>query len=238
MDSKDQEVIVRIERAVAKLAQREYSRVWIGEPGMTPVDLLNEQNADEQLRREGWEQMTSQQRKELFAEMPESLRESLADEIDTEEPPERWDDLPEQVREEIRHPLEVEPGEFVAIEGTSVGIQVPKVSYEYFDGLWVMENMRDDLDESVGAELHREVLYIYAAKQGMVPTIEDSKERYEAGLPPIIRRVPIEDLTSEHLRNIQLEEMEFYVQEPEAMGPYVIEDSEQSRRALAQRLGG
>jgi hypothetical protein len=169
--------------------------------------------------------------------MPQRLRESLADEMYTE-PPQQWDDLPEQVREEMRHPLEVEPGEFVSIEGTSAGVQMPKVSYEYFDGLWVIENMRDDLDEDVEAELHKEVLYIYAAKQGMVLTIEDSKQRYEAGLPPIDSLVPIRDLTSEHLRNIRLDEMEFYVEDPEAMGPYVIEDSEQARRALAQRLGG
>lgn len=231
----DPETVSRIRSMVAQLAEREYPRVWIGEPGMTPEELLELQNANEELRRESWEEMTPQERKATLEAMPEELREHLSD-VMLAQPPEKWEDLPEQLREHVRHPLEVDPGEFVEVEDTGSGLRMPKVSYEYLDGLWVLENMRHALDEDVEAELDREVLYISAAKQGKVPIIKDSKERYEAGLPPDIRLAVTDHLTPEDLENVRLDEMQFYIEEPEAMGPYVIEDSEEARRALDERL--
>ena len=168
---------------------------------------------------------------------PEELRSHLPDEMHAQ-PPERWGELPEQLREHLRHPLEVDPGEFVELEDTGNGLRMPKVSYEYLDGLWVLENMRGALPEILEAELDRAVLYIYAAKEGKVPIIEDSRERYEAGIAPDIRLASIDTLTPEDLENLRLEEMEFYIEDPEGMGPYVIEDSERARRALNERLGG
>ena len=129
-------------------------------------------------------------RRDFVDELPEDLRERVPEEM-FEDPPANWDELPEWLRGEIRGPLEVEPGEFVGIEGGEGGIQIPKIGYEYLDGLWVIENMRGELDEWTESELHREVLYIYAAKRGEVPVITDSRERYEADLPPEIRRVPL-----------------------------------------------
>ena len=219
----------------AQLAKREYPRVWIGEPGITPVQHLANQNFDEEARRDDWEKLTRQERKKILEETPEDLREHISDEM-LMQPPQKWEDLPQQLRERLRHGLEVDPGEFVEIEGTGMGLQMPKVSYEYLDGLWVLENMRDELHESVEAELDMEVLYIFAAKQGKVPVIVDSEERYEAGIAPDISLASIDDLTPQDLGNIRLEEMEFYIEDPEAMGPYVIEDSERARRALKERL--
>ena len=232
----DPELVSRIRDMAAQLAEREYPRVWIGEPGITPVELLADQNYVEEERRDAWEKMTQQRRKEILEETPEELREHISDEM-LMQPPQKWEDLPQQLRARLRHGLEVDPGEFVEIEGTGIGLQMPKVSFEFLDGLWVLENMRDELHESVGAELDQEVLYIFAAKQGKVPLIVDSRERYEAGIAPDISLASIDDLTPQDLGNIQLEEMELYVENPEPMGPYVIEDSERARRALAERLG-
>jgi hypothetical protein len=225
------EIIARIKSAVARLAEREYPRVWIGEPGMTPEELLALQNTNEELRRELWEQMSQQERNEVWEETPGDLPDEIRG-----QPPEKWEDLPEQLREKIRHSLEVDPGEFVEVEDTGMGLRTPKVSYEYLDGLWVLENMRYALDEEVEAELDREVLYISAAKESKVPIIEDSRERYEAGIPPDIRLVSMDNLSPEDLENIRFDEIEFYIEDPEGMGPYVIEDSEEAQQALAERL--
>ena len=232
----DPQFLSRVENAVGKLAKREYPPVWIGEPGMTPEYLFHVQNSNEAWHRELWEQMTRREKEKTWEEMPEGLRERLPDDMYAE-PPEKWNDLPGWLREEMRHPLDVEPGEFVQIEGTGSGIQIPNVSYKYLNGLWVIENMCHLLDDAVEAELHTEVLYIYAAKRGMVPLIEDSWERFAAGIAPDITLVPIKNLRSCDVRNILLEDLEFYVEEPETMGPYVIEDSEEARGALEERLG-
>jgi hypothetical protein len=231
----DPEIASRIRDLAAQLAEREYPRVWIGEPGITPAQHLADLNFVEEERRDAWETMTRQERKEMVEETPEDLREHISDEV-LMQPPQRWDDLPQQLRERLRHGLEVDPGEFVEIEGTGMGLEMLKVSYEYLDGLWVLENMSDELHESEEAELHREVFYIFAAKQGKVPVIVDSRERYEAGIGPDIGLASIDDLTPQDLGNIQLEEMELYIEDPEAMGPYVIEDSQRARRALDERL--
>ena len=231
----DPEIVCRIRDMAAQLAEREYPRVWIGESRITPVQVLADQNIDEEERRDAWEKMTRQERKEILEETPEELREHISDEM-LMQPPQKWEDLPQQLRERLRHGLEVDPGEFVEIEDTGMGLQMPKVSYEYLDGLWVLENMRDELHESVEAELYLEVLYIFAAKQGKVPVQVDSEERYEAGIAPDISLASIDDLTPQDLGNIRLEEMELYVEDPDPMGPYVIEDSERARRALDERL--
>jgi hypothetical protein len=231
----DPDIVCRIRDMAAQLAKREYPRVWIGEPGITPEQLLADQNFDEEARRDAWEKMTRQERKEILEETPEDLREHISDEI-LMQPPQKWEDLPQQLRERLRDGLEVDPGEFVEIWGTGMGLEMPKVSYEYLDGLWVLENMRYELHESVEAELHQEVLYIFAAKQGKVPVIVDSRERHEAGIAPDISLTSIDDLTPQDLGNIRLEEMKFYIEDPEAMGPDVLEDSGRARRALDERL--
>jgi hypothetical protein len=138
----------------------------------------------------------------------------------------------EEDNAELPEEMRVHPGEFVGIEGA--GVRVPKIGYEYLDGLWVIENMSgEDLGDETGAELHREVLYMYAAKRGEVPIVTDSWERYEAELAPEIRRVPLGELAPEDAPDV-LENVEFYA--TDTTGPYVIEDSERARAALEKRL--
>lgn len=142
----------------------------------------------------------------------------------------------EESNVELPEELRVQPGEFVGIEGSEGGIQIPKIGYEYLDGLWVIENMRDDLNEESEAELHREVLYLYAAKRGKVLVVTDSQEREAAGIGPGMRRVPLDELAPEDASAV-LENVEFYASEdPAPMGPYIIEDSERERAALEKRL--
>jgi|SRR5215217_2140649 len=219
-----------IRKAVEELAALDYPRVWIGEEGMTPDEYLSMEEWNKEDRREAWEGATAQDRREVFDEMPEDLRERVPEEL-FEEPPAKWDELPEWLREQMRGPLEVEPGEFVGIEGGEGGIQIPKIGHEYLDGLWVILNMPDVLSDQARVELEREVSHIRAAKQGAVLTIRDSPER----MAPDVWPVPVERLTDDDLSHVRLDEMRFYAED--TMGPYVVEDSERTRAALEQRLG-
>jgi hypothetical protein len=232
----DPEMMDRIRSAMEELAALDYPRVWIGEVGMTPDEYLRLEQMNEQERREAWEGMTQQERRELFEkEMPTDLRERLSEE-QREEPPKKWENLPEWLRNEMKTPLEVQPGEFVALDDSEeVGVHVPKIGYEYLDGLYVVKNMRHEMDPYVYADLEREVAHIHAAKQGAVLTIRDSKELMDAGIPPDVRSVPLSNLTAEDLPHVRPEEMEFYASD--TMGPFVIEDSERARIALKERLG-
>jgi len=209
-----------------ELAARDYPRVWIGEPGMTPEQYLALEEAN--------------------------------------------DSGPEWLR--------IEPGEFVAIEDRSGevrgGISVPKISHRYLDGLYVVRHMPDALHPDVYAELHAEVMHIYAAKHGQVwVTVSENlewKPKHEitpedrlslVGIPGVpqrerqdlplekmpdvvgvagdfrTRRVPVDALTPADVDEHTLEELEFYVSDPEPMGPYVIEETERAEEALNRRLG-
>ena len=95
--------------------------------------------------------------------------------------------------------------------------------------------MRDELPEVLEAELQREVFYIYAAKRGEVPVKRDSRERYEAGLPPEIRRVRVDELPAAQLPFVDIQELGFYAS-GDTFGPYVIEESERARAAIEERL--
>lgn len=241
----DKETRERIEIAVQALAERDYPRVWIGEPGMTPDELMAQQLFDDEYRRKAWENMGSRARHEFWHAMPEELRETLPEQ-EREVPPAAWNDIPERVRSEIVDTLGVEPGEQVEIEDIGMGVRVPDVSIRWLDGRWVLENMPAALPDS-GAELDREVLYIRAAKEGKVPVIYDTRERMEAGLGPLIElkavgeltRLDVHELAPERVNTryvCRLEALEFYAED--TMGPYVTEDSEKARWALEQRLGG
>ena len=95
--------------------------------------------------------------------------------------------------------------------------------------------MPEKMARHVYTELEREVAHIRAAKQGAVLTIRDSQNR-DAHLPPDIWPVPLGQLTTEDLGHVRLDEMELYAS-GETFGPYIIEDSEETRAALAKRLG-
>jgi hypothetical protein len=76
--------------------------------------------------------------------------------------------------------------------------------------------------------------HIHAAKQGMVLVTSDTRERYEAGLPPVREMVPINKLTPQDIEKSLLEELYFYTSD--TMGPYVMRDSERAQRAIEARL--
>ena len=177
------EVMTEVKRLVSELASLDYPRVWVGEAGMTPEEVLRLQ--------------------------------------------ERNDQGPDWLR--------VEPGEFVATEGSEsrAGIQMPKASYQYLDGLWVLENMAGEVEEQMYAELSREVLYIQAAKKGMVPVVRGSVERYQAGHAPDIVLVALDELAPEDAGDV-LEALKFCAHD--TMGPYIMKDSEAAREAVERRL--
>jgi hypothetical protein len=106
----------------------------------------------------------------------------------------------------------------------------------YLDGLTVINEFTDHLPEQALAELRREVAHIYAAKRGRVLVTSDTREWYEAGLPPVQEMVPTNKLTPEDMDERLIEELDFYV--TDTMGPYVMRDSERAQRAIEARLLG
>jgi hypothetical protein len=67
--------------------------------------------------------------------------------------------------------------------------------------------------------------------------IHNSWELDVAGLPPVVRRVPVDELTSDDLRLVRLDELE-WLASGDTMGPFVIEESERARAAVEERLQG
>ena len=200
----------RIENVVQDLAGLEYPRVWIGDEGMTADKLLDLQ-------------------------------------MDNEE-------LPEWMR--------VEPGELVQVEGDEGGggLQVPEVSHRWLDGLWVYENMPHALPGHALAELEMEVLHVFAAKQDKVPVVTLLREDEEIwhkhsepleglvvlrhfdpdiegtpGYTKVVRLVPRDRLTPDDVNEEFFDTLESYAAGDNGIG-YVIEDTEQARRALEERL--
>jgi hypothetical protein len=199
----------RIENAVQELAGLEYPRVWIGQGGMTADELLNLQMDNEELP--GW--------------------------------------------------MRVEPGELVQVEGGEGerGLQVPEVSHRWLDGLWVYENMPHALPGHELAGLEMEVLHVFAARQDKVPVrtlLGEGEEIWHKhrepleglvvarhfdpdgdtpGYTTLIRLVPLNRLTLDDVNEEFFDTLEFYAAGGSGIG-YVIEDTEQARRALQERL--
>ncbi len=160
--------------------------------------------------------------------------------------------------------MQVEPGEFVGVEGTGGGLRMPEVGFNWLDGLWVIRNTPDLLPVDVVpglGDLQQEVTCIEAAKRGgvvintesivrSVPeddlTTADREFITSASFAPggeavagvfegyETRFVPLEDLTPEDVDEDLLETLQFHV--TDSMGPYVIEDSDRARLALRKRL--
>ena len=259
MGSVEPKIMEHIEEAVQELAAMDYPRVWIGEGGITADELLAIELVNDDERREAWERMNPDERREAWDEIPEGEREGL------HEPPRRWSDLPSGVREGLKAPLEVEPGEYVGIEGTGGGLRMPEVGVNWLDGSWVLRHMPDLLPPDVVpglGDLQEEVGCIEAAKRGGVVVKTAAVVRYApedalteddgafivsasfapgGGALAVVFEgyrtgfVALEDLTPAHVDEDLLETLEFHVSD--GMGPYVIEDSERARWALKQRLG-
>ncbi len=240
-----------------------YPTVWIGKVRMTPEEYLwmeeeeQEEEQEEETRRETWEGLTTQDRREKLDGIPEYLRERVPKEM-FEEPPAKWDDLPEWLREDERlrqdeWPLDLEPGEVVEVEDGEEGIQI---GYEYLDGLYVVENLRSEMDPGRYADLYEDVSFIRAAKQGRVRvevawdvefkpyymlSAEDKQfiqVMTEDGMAMVYlgiryEDIPLEELTPEIVDDDLLNNLRFHVSHVE---PYVIRDTARTRAALEERL--
>jgi hypothetical protein len=92
-----------------------------------------------------------------------------------------------KMNEELPEYMRAEPGEFVGIEGSGEGFQIPEVGGPRLNGLDVIAHLSGEMQEEAEARLHHEVMHVYAAKQGKV-VIELADE---------IEWVPKERLTGE-----------------------------------------
>jgi hypothetical protein len=126
--------------------------------------------------------------------------------------------------------------------------------------LWVYENMPDALPGNVLAELEVEVLHVFAAKQGKVPVSTILRERedishrhrepldglvvvrhfdpdsYTPGYTSLIRLVPLDELAPDDADEELMSALEAHAAGGASGIPYIIEDTEQARRALEERL--
>jgi hypothetical protein len=92
-----------------------------------------------------------------------------------------------RMNEELPEYMRAEPGEFVGVEGSGEGFQIPEVGGPRLNGLDVIAHLSGEMQEEAEAKLHHEVMHLYAAKQGKV-VIEVADE---------IEWVPKERLTGE-----------------------------------------
>lgn len=156
--------------------------------------------------------------------------------------------------------LRVQPGEFVQVEGDEEGrgVKMPEVSHRWLDGLWVYENMANEMPPHEYVNLEDEVLYIFAAKQDkvLVRTLlreyEDIVHRHRApldglavarhfdpediipGYTLLVRLVPLDGLTPDDVDEELIASLEHVANEGNQI--FVIEDSEHARAALEKRL--
>lgn len=73
-----------------------------------------------------------------------------------------------KMNEEPPEYMRAEPGEFVGVDGSVEGFQMPEVGGPRLNGLDVIRRLSGEMQEEAEAELHNEVMYVYAAKQGKV----------------------------------------------------------------------
>jgi hypothetical protein len=148
------------------------------------------------------------------------------------------------------------PRVWVGKAGTATEGMPPEPTDDSFDGLWALENLRDELSEDMFAELAGDVRPILAAKEGTVPVERSWRLSFEPmdeidGDDVLVAKavteegfvlvpgvpnydyVPVEELGSHDVDESLLHELSFHVSDgPETMGPYIIEDSPRVRAAL------
>jgi hypothetical protein len=73
-----------------------------------------------------------------------------------------------KMNEELPEYMRTEPGEFVGVEGSGEGFRIPEVGGPRLNGLDVICHLSGEMQEEAEAELHNEVMHVYAAKQGKV----------------------------------------------------------------------
>ena len=73
-----------------------------------------------------------------------------------------------KMNEELPEFMRAEPGEIVSVEGDTEGFQIPDAGGPRLSGLDVIRHLSGEMQEEAEAELHNEVMHVYAAKQGKV----------------------------------------------------------------------
>jgi hypothetical protein len=73
-----------------------------------------------------------------------------------------------KMNEELPEYMRAEPGEFVGLQGSGEGFQIPEAGGPRLNGLDVIRHLSGEMQEEAEAELHHEVMHLYAAKQGKV----------------------------------------------------------------------
>jgi hypothetical protein len=170
----------------------------------------------------------------------------------------------QEMNDELPEELRVEPGEFVELEDTGHGIQMPGTSVDWIEGDRALALIPDLFEESQLGELQEEVEVIRAAKRGAVRVRTACNVAYAVGeelealsetdrvfvvatslepdAPPAAmyvtgfayRVIPLEELTNADVDDDLLENLAFHA--TDSMGPYVIEESARARAAVEERL--
>lgn len=73
-----------------------------------------------------------------------------------------------KMNEELPEYMRAEPGETVGVGGDAEGFQIPEAGGPRLNGLDVIRHLSGEMQEESEAELHHEVMQLYAAKQGKV----------------------------------------------------------------------
>jgi hypothetical protein len=73
-----------------------------------------------------------------------------------------------KMNEELPEDIQAEPGEYLSVEDSGEGFQIPEVGGPRLNGLDVVMNLSGEMQEEAEAELRCAVMHIYAAKQGKV----------------------------------------------------------------------
>jgi hypothetical protein len=73
-----------------------------------------------------------------------------------------------KMNEELPEYMRAKPGEFVGVQGSGEGFQIPEAGGPKLNGLDVIRHLSGEMQEEAEAELHNEVMHLYAAKQGKV----------------------------------------------------------------------
>lgn len=124
---------------------------------------------------------------------------ALVSEISTQDYPLVWVGRPgmteedflelQEMNKKLPEYMRVKPGEFLGVEGSEEGLQIPERGVPKLSGLDVIRHLSGQMQEEAETELRYEVMHIQAAKQGKVMIqVSDG-----------IKWVPKEQLTDEDM---------------------------------------
>jgi hypothetical protein len=209
MDEVDPKVMADIREHVSLLAERDFPRVWVGRPGITPEELLTIQ--------------------EMNDEGPEWMR------IEPGRDPVVGDLVPDVSTDWIEGPtaLALIPDHFVEGELGNLQDEIGVIRAAKQGAVWVDIACR--VKFATGGELDRlsedDRISITGASFGEVGTAATIFDGHT------VRTIPLDELRGVDVDEGLLEKLEFYAS-GETWGPYVVEDTPQARVLVEMRLQG